>query len=197
MSGEARRDVPGTPEAGDDVSNIKGDWTGPIIVNRFAEPGQPGIDGIIGADGADGQGFEYAFARSVTSSIPNSQYPSNAWLYEQPGVSGGLQWFDAAPNLTPDADHLWQVRRAIQGAPAPGSIISGAWFPPAVIGHYGRNADGVEFIFARSVTSAIPNNQYPSNAWLYDQPGISGGLQWFRRGAEFECVVAEPDTIRT
>ena len=185
----SRRTVPGTPEAGDDVSASKGDFSDPIIAFRFAEPGQPGFDGIDGADGEDGQpgedglAKERIFARTATVNPPGG--PSNSWGFDNPvGV-----WSDAAPNLSDSFPYLWTNQRTIEGAPAFNASILGIWEGSTIVGRFGpegqpgfdgiEGADGSdgqpgedglakERIFARTATVNPPGG--PSNSWGFDNP---------------------------
>ena len=40
------------------------------------------------------------------------------------------------------------------------------------------DGQGLEFLFARSALSALPQSQYPDNGWGYKTPGVRGNLQW-------------------
>ena len=53
-----------------------------------------------------------------------------------------------------------------------------SWGPLAIAGLAGEDADGFEWIFARTAGATIPANQRPLNSWGYDSPGARNGLQW-------------------
>ena len=113
-----------------------------------------------------------------------------------PGTIGGLTWYDDPPDLTDILPILWRVSRMVVGQPATGDAVSGVWNDPRIFSRYGpagvqgisgldgiagaRGDDGVgtEFVFARTNSATLPQNQRPLNTWGYDQPGTVNGLQW-------------------
>ena len=144
-------------------------WSIPAIFARA---------GISGPEGEDGLGVEFVYAVTGSGTITASQYPSNAWGYDQPGTRGGLVWNDGAPSLTIDTPILWQSARAVPGVPEIGDDIDANWGVPTIIGRYGDDGQGVENIFAITNSDTLPTSQNPSNTWGYDEPATVDGLQW-------------------
>ncbi len=139
----ARR-VSGAPAGGAAVS---ANWSAPVIVGRYGADGTDGIDGvdgIDGIDGGDGRAYEYIFARTEDTVPAESQRPSNSWGYDEPGTRDGLEWHDAAPDLTSTYRTLWRCERQIEGVPAVGDAVSDNWSTPVSVGRFGLDAgDGV------------------------------------------------------
>ena len=176
--GEGAPGTPGAPGA-DGSDGARGTDGSEGAPGSDGAPGADGSDGVEGAPGSDGVGIEFIFATTNADTLPSSQRPSNSWGYDDPGSVGGLQWFDGAPNLSATAKFLWGSARRTEGIPADGAAVSGLWTVPKIVGAYGEEGIGIEFIFAVTNADTLPTSQRPSNSWGYDDPGSVGGLQWF------------------
>ena len=161
----AQRDVEGAPSVGDAISDT---WSTPVIVGHFGEDGAAGADGN---DGADGIGIEFIFAKTSTTTAPSA--PSNSWGYDSP-IS---PWQDSAPALDATDMFLWSAQRTVVGSPETGDAVSDTWSTSVIVGRFGEDgiigADGedglgLEWIFAKTSTTAAPSA--PSNSWGYDSP---------------------------
>ena len=123
------RPVPVDVEVGDAVD---GQWIGAAIIGHY------GVDGTAGEDGS---GVEFVYALTAAGQVGNNQMPDNNWLFDRPGLAGGLQWYDEAPDTTPARPFLVVAARRTQGFPRAGDRIADVWGRPAVQSHYGD--DGV------------------------------------------------------
>ena len=169
----AERVVPGVPADGTKPTGV-GDWSTPSV------------------EGELGRGLEFIFAVTADANAPATT-PSNDWGYDTPGINAdgtgtaSTVWFDAAPTLTEDNPYLWRAQRVVNGAPASGEAVPGAWTTPTieqrfgaagspgVDGTDGENAFGYEYIFAKTVDTftSLPNGVLPDNAWGYNAGGTS------------------------
>lgn len=167
--------------------------------------GVPGARGDDGDPGADGVGYEYIFAVYSESTLPTAKRPDNTWGYDSPGTADGLQWYDAAQDVTSDNDHLFTSQRIITGTPAVGDTVSDNWTVPRRIsrfapqgekgdtgdqglpgvagaagqdGNPGEDGVGYEYIFAVYTSDTLPVSKRPSNSWGYDEPSTIDSLQW-------------------
>ena len=151
----SKRVVPGQPPKGAEVAAL---WDEPV---RF---------------GADGLGEEFIYAVTNLDTLPESKYPSNDWLFDQPLTADGLEWHDAQPDLTAAQTHLYRSRRIIHGVPAEGADIPAEWSTPRLIGHYGvegsdgQDGAGVEYKFTIGPweEAAFPAGLLPDNASGFD-----------------------------
>ena len=123
------RPVPADVEVGDAVD---GQWIGAAIIGHY------GVDGTAGVDGS---GVEFVYALTAAGQVGNNQMPDNNWLFDRPGLAGGLRWYDEAPDTTPARPFLVVAARRTQGFPRAGDRIADVWGRPAVQSHYGD--DGV------------------------------------------------------
>ena len=210
----SQREIQGAPSIGDSISTS---WSTPILVGVFGIQGEDGDDGIAGTDGIDGTdgiagadgtdgvagedgvGYEYVFAVTAGTSIPNNQRPLNSWGYDEPVARNGLTWYDAAPNVTTTEQYLWRSQRVVIGTPSTGEAITALWTPPTIQSRYsapgtqgpigvpgqdgadgavGGAGAGVEYIFTVYATEALPATRNPDNSWGYDSPGTRGGQVW-------------------
>ena len=146
------------------------------MVGRFGEEGQ---------DGEDGNGVEYIFTASSTETLLFSQYPDNAWGFDQPSTRGGQRWYDGAPSLSTSVPVLFRSERRVPGTPADGTAIIDTWSTPVVVGRFGEegqdgtDGNGVEYIFTLHSSAALPSNRLPNNAWGYDRPGTTSANRWY------------------
>ena len=161
----AQRDVEGAPSVGDAISDT---WSTPVIVGHFGEDGAAGADGN---DGTDGIGIEFIFAKTSTTTAPSA--PSNSWGYDSP-IS---PWQDSAPALDATDQYLWSAQRTVVGSPETDDAVNDTWSTSVIVGRFGEDgiigADGedglgLEWIFAKTSTTAAPSA--PSNSWGYDSP---------------------------
>jgi len=169
----AQRDIEGTPDVGDAVSDS---WSGSTVVGRFGDDGDAGatgLQGVAGQDGDDGAGIEFIFAKTSDSGTSPSA-PNNNWGFDSPQSP----WSDAAPSLDTSNKALWRAQRAILGNPDVGDAVSDSWSDSTVVGRFaddgvegadGADGAGIEYIFA--VTSDSDTSpSAPSNSWGFDSP---------------------------
>ena len=120
------------------------------------------IDQFLGA----GIGRELIFARTEEPTAPSD--PDNAWGYNMPDPEPNpvgdwtKTWYNSAPNLGPDEDivyyYLWQSWRKLEGSPGDGDDVEDAeWSTPVIISHWGRDGNGEETIFRRTVDNTAPS----------------------------------------
>ena len=118
-----------------------GDWTTPVIFNRWVEDGRDGADaigeagrdGTDGLDGADGIGLEIIYAASNNDEIAVAERPSNGWGYQSPGTVAGIDWTTHPPASLDGVTRLFSSQRETVGNPDPDSAIDGEWSTPALI----------------------------------------------------------------
>ena len=177
----SQRDIFGSPALGSAISD---DWGEPIVI------GAPSIDG---RDGSDGNGYEFVFARVAIDDIVvinnrntlvASKYPNNSWGYDTPGISDGLQWYDAAPLYDTDTPYLFLALRITEGDPAVGDQIAGLWSVPGIIGEKGESGISLEYAFSAYMGSQLPQNLRPLNNWGFNQRGTVNGLLWSKTNIE-------------
>ena len=186
----ATRRVPVSAAVGDVVEDV---WLEPVVVAHW------GRDGTDGRDGREGREVEWAFcARTSGRAIPSSQWPSNAWTYDQlmsgSLTRGGQRWYDGeAQDYSEARPFLFRATRVVPATVAVGDAVADSWQAPALMAHWGRDGtdglDGregrdVEWAFcARANDRPIPSSQWPSNAWRFDQlmsgSLTRGGQRWY------------------
>ena len=198
----SRRQVPGLPAAGTapttSGTGAWGGWTTPTVNGRYGVDGSQGgkgDPGERGRAGEDGNGIEIIFQRTRTST-PLSR-PSNNRPYDVDNWNSD-GWYDAAGQLNPTFQYLWQCERAVPGLPAVNTTPAstwGNWTAPRITGRWGRGTPGdagpqgpkgddgddgagIEYIFTVYSSATLPSSRYPNNTWGYDRPGQRGGQRW-------------------
>ena len=162
------------------VSNIaKSNWTQPKITGYFAADG---LDGQDGGDGEPGVGLEYIFAVHDSDTLLESQQPDDAWAYDAPqtlnaGTDDEIAWSDGAPGVSAANPYLWQAQRRVSGNPlAP--LAGEVWTDAKIIGRFGTDGVGVEYVYAKYTTDALASTQLPDNSWGYGVDGTRDGVVW-------------------
>ena len=150
-----------------------GNWRAVRLWTRF---GEDGSDGTPGTDGDDGSGVEQVFRRANSSSAPGTPVGTN--------VDGNVPGGWSANALSPSLSQRWVwVSTRTKGAGR-----NAAWRPfkaPVIYTIYGRDGNGIEFIFKRTRDNTRParpasgqtDGAVPSG-WSNDLQGVDS--TWVR-----------------
>ena len=201
------------------IINEFGTWTdNPYVVLTASRPVSPSaylpadteiarilvkVRLITKSPGEDGVGTEIVYAVTDQDSIRNTQYPDNAWGYNNGGTVGGLTWHTDPQSVSAATPNQFIAERQVVGTPDDGDTVDDEWSKPALWSNFaedgtdgedgedgtdgtdgtdgedGEDGVGTETIYAVSVEDTLGGSQLPDNAWGYNNGGTaSSGLIW-------------------
>ena len=152
--------------------------------------------------GTDGLGTEQIFALSDSQTLSASQHPDNDWGYDQPGISGGLQWRDGSGVATATTPWLHEWHREVTGIPTVGAEVSNPWFPYLVTRAFGLTGDSgatfQELHIFQMVEIGDPVPSVPARATLnLSTQAVAGIGSWLEARPSFDPTATPPTSTET